>query len=101
FVGIAAAVPGAGALLSLVLGRFGAVPRRAGIADGLFVAALAFLAGEGLVLPLFGQGIFAVSYDGDPLAIHVPFAIASGAYGLVLVGLVRGVQRPNAQAAAS
>ena len=90
FVGVAAAVPVAGALIAVLQRRTGGLPERPGLGDGLFAAGLTLLAGEVVVLPIFGAGFLGLSYRGDQLALHVPLVLASFAYGLVLVGLVRG-----------
>lgn len=87
FVGIAAAVPVAGALLALVVASVG----RAGLGSPLrgrplaVVAGLAaWLLGELLVLPLFGQGFFAGGFRGAVEPLQVPFALACLLYGVSL-----------------
>lgn len=95
FVGIVAALILLGGAIGWLAVRLGAVGRRSSFADGLFVGALAWLFAEVVVLPVFGAGFFGSDLALGPLPLHVPLAAATLAYGLVLVGIVRGV-RPAA-----
>jgi DMSO/TMAO reductase YedYZ molybdopterin-dependent catalytic subunit len=99
FAGVSAAVIGAGALLAVLLVRLGSLPERPRLGDGIFAGTVAFLVGEAVVLPIFGQGFLGTSYNGDPFALHVPFLIASAAYGLVLAGLWGGLEPPERRTA--
>ncbi len=92
FVGVAGGVVGAGALVAIGLRRVGG---SGGLIDGLVdrpvrlaaaAAAIAWLLGELVVLPVFGAGPFGSAYRGDGAALQVPFAVACLAYGLVLGG---------------
>lgn len=98
FIGVAAAVPIAGSIIAVAQRRTGGLSGRPGLGDALFTAGLALLAGEFVVLPIFGAGFLGSSYRGDQLALHVPLALASAAYGLVLVGLLRSRTSPRSAA---
>jgi DMSO/TMAO reductase YedYZ molybdopterin-dependent catalytic subunit len=90
FVGIAVALVVAGALVGALLVRAQVVGRGRPIGEALAVAGLVWLLSELVVLPLFGVGLFGVDLPADPLAVQVPLAVASLAFGAVLVGIVRG-----------
>ncbi len=91
FVGVSLAVPAAGALLALALARWGGLDRRSGLWMVLEATGWSFLAAESIALPIFGQGFFGTSYAGDLLALQVPILLAALTYGVVLVGIVRGI----------
>ncbi len=92
FVGIVAALILLGGAIGWLAVRLGAVRRRSTLADGLFVGALAWLFAEVVVLPVFGAGFFGSDPALGPLPLHVPLAAGTLAYGLVLVGIVRGTR---------
>lgn len=85
YAGICLAVPLAGGLAALLFGpdllRSGRA--RAGVLIALFALALAEL----LVLPLFGAGFGGTNLRSDPVALHVPLALAAAAYSAMLVAL--------------
>lgn len=84
FAGVCAGVVFAGALLGRPLSRI-----RFGwwALDGLVAGAVAVVAAEAGVLPLFGAGIAGSSLVADPVALHLPLALAGAAYGLALAAL--------------
>jgi DMSO/TMAO reductase YedYZ molybdopterin-dependent catalytic subunit len=91
FIGIALALVIAGAIVGAILGRAHAVGGGRPVGEAVTVAGLVWLLSELVVLPLFGAGLFGVDLPTDPLALQVPLAAASLAFGAVLVGIVRGV----------
>jgi DMSO/TMAO reductase YedYZ molybdopterin-dependent catalytic subunit len=88
FVGVAGGVVAAGALVAIGLGRAGSLggPTGRPIRLAASAAAVAWLLGELVVLPVLGAGPFGSAYRGDGVALQVPFAVACLAYGLVLGG---------------
>ena len=90
FVGIVVVLILIGGLLGGLLARFGVVRRTSTVADGLLVGALAWLAAEVVVLPIFGAGLFGSAGGLTVTQLHLPLALATLGYGLVLVGIVHG-----------
>ncbi|HWP62294.1 MAG TPA: molybdopterin-dependent oxidoreductase [Candidatus Binatia bacterium] len=84
FVGVAAAVPMAGALLALVVASVGGTGLGAPLRGRPLAALAAWLLGELVVLPLFGQGPLAGGFRGAVVPLQVPFALACLLYGLTL-----------------
>jgi DMSO/TMAO reductase YedYZ molybdopterin-dependent catalytic subunit len=95
YAGIAAAVVIGGGLFGVLAAkvRFGGA---SSIVDALLIAAGAFLVAGLVALPIFQAGFFGADLGLDPMALHVPLALASLGYGAVLVG-----QRDGWAAAAS
>ena len=81
-IGVAGGVLAAAALLAIPAAR--ATASMGWLRAGTWIGLLGIVIAEGLVLPLFGAGFFGVNGGTDPLALHVPLAIASLAYGLLL-----------------
>lgn len=101
FVGIVVVLILIGGLLGGLLARFGVVRRASTGADGLLVGALAWLAAEVVVLPVFGAGLFGAAAGLSATQLHLPLAIATLGYGLVLVGIVRGTPARGTPAVAT
>ncbi len=92
FAGIAVAVPLAGALLGVLVGRTWTARGGGAMAEVALATGLAWLVAEAVVLPLFGAGLFGLQLETDALAVQVPLGVASIAFGLVFAGIVRGVE---------
>lgn len=92
FLGIVVVLVLAGGVIGALAVRVGLIGRRSPWTDGLFVGGLAWLTAELVVLPLLGAGFLGSSAVVSPGPVHVPLGIATLGYGLVLVGLVRGVR---------
>jgi DMSO/TMAO reductase YedYZ molybdopterin-dependent catalytic subunit len=93
-VGIALAVPGAGALLAAIVAQVGLLARRPLWLDAAWIAVLALAIAEIVVLPLFGAGIGGSAYVGDAVALHGPLIAACAGYGAIVVGVLRGSAEP-------
>lgn len=92
FIGIAAAVPLAGALLGVLVSRSRPADGGSAMAESALAAGLAWLVAEAVVLPLFGAGLFGMQLETDAAALQVPLALAAVAFGVVHVGILRGVE---------
>ncbi len=90
FIGVAAGLVAAGAVVAAVLARTGLLASSPARTDGLWVGVIAFLVAELLVLPIFGAGPLGSSYVGDAAALHGPLILACLAYGIITVGVIRG-----------
>jgi len=100
FVGIAIALVAAGSIVGAILVRARVVGGGRPAGQAVAVAGLAWLISELVVLPLFGAGPFGTDLPTDPLSLHVPLAVASLSYGVVLVGLVRSIAPATTTASA-
>jgi len=96
-IGVAGGVVVAAALLAVPAAR--ATASMGWLRAGVWIGLVGIVIAEALVLPLFGAGFFGANAGTDPVALHVPLAIASLGYGLLLSRTRTRLQEPAPAAA--